>query len=54
MTVLWYRSLLSKKGHHVRGVLVAEHEPRDPSWRSLCDELGVLLIAAPKFDAIFD
>lgn len=44
--VLRYRQLLaSRTGRDVVAVLVAEHEPRDPSWRQLCDALSVLLVS---------
>ena len=42
--VLRYRQLLSALGHErVVAVLVPERQPRDPSWRKLCQELGVVL-----------
>jgi hypothetical protein len=50
--VLRYRNLLGQKGYSVEAVLVAEHTPRDPSWKALCEQLGVLLIAPPRFDAV--
>ena len=44
--VLRYRHRLDKLGHqHVLAVLVPEREPRDPSWRDLCDELGVIMLS---------
>ncbi|MDB5583793.1 MAG: hypothetical protein JWR80_8969 [Bradyrhizobium sp.] len=42
--VLRYRSVLSRRlNRPVRTVLMVEMEPLDPSWKSLCDELGVEL-----------
>jgi hypothetical protein len=43
--VLRYRHHLSALGHNrVVAVLVPERQPRDPSWRELCQELGVVLL----------
>jgi hypothetical protein len=53
--VLRYRSLLSAKGvAEVRAVLVAEHEPSDPSWRALCQEMGVVLLTPPGLSAALE
>lgn len=42
--VLRYRSLLGRGGQIVvRGVLMAERAPSDPSWRELCSDLGIEL-----------
>jgi hypothetical protein len=42
--VLRYRVLLKdQRQTEVRAVLVTEREPRDPSWRALCDSLAVTL-----------
>lgn len=51
--VLRYRSLLKKKqGGEVRAVLVAEREPADSSWRSLCAELGVTFAVPGDFASL--
>jgi len=43
--VLRYRQRLTALGHdRVVAVLVPEHQPRDPSWRELCRDLGVVLL----------
>jgi hypothetical protein len=52
--VLRYRDLLRRQGSLVTAVLVAERRPSDASWRRLCDELGVILIAPGDFDAVLD
>ena len=44
--VLRYRWLLGQRHDVVRAALVVEREPRDASWRSLCDDIGVVLITA--------
>jgi hypothetical protein len=49
--VLRYRSLLNERlRSDVRAVLIAETEPRDDSWRALCEEVGVVLVAGPDFE----
>jgi hypothetical protein len=50
--VLRYRSLLAQQHPTVRAVLVAEREPRDHSWRDLCEELGVLLVTPTDLSAL--
>ena len=50
--VLRYRNLLRQRGYSVEAVLVAEHMPRDSSWKALCEQLGVLLISPPRFDTV--
>jgi hypothetical protein len=52
--VLRYRNLLGQRGLRVRAVLVPERAPRDPSWSSLCEELGVLLVTPPYFEPLFE
>jgi hypothetical protein len=43
--VLRYRQHLLAHGHsRVVAVLVPERQPRDPSWRKLCHDLGVALL----------
>lgn len=42
--LLRYRSLLRRRYAAAAAVLVAEREPRDPSWRELCSELGITLV----------
>jgi hypothetical protein len=43
--VLRYRQRLSARGYdRVVAVLVPERQPRDPSWRELCQDLGVVLL----------
>ncbi len=55
--VLRYRQRLTELGHdRVVAVLVPERQPRDPSWRELCQDLGVVLLCrnelklAPSLD----
>jgi hypothetical protein len=55
--VLRYRQRLAALGHdRVVAVLVPERQPRDPSWRELCQDLGVVLLCrnelkrAPELD----
>jgi hypothetical protein len=44
--VLRNRHRLQGLGHaHVVAVLVPERAPRDPAWRELCQELGVVLLS---------
>jgi hypothetical protein len=51
--VLYYRHRLKELGHdRVVAVLVPERSPRDSSWMSLCDELGVQLMSGPDFERI--
>lgn len=48
--VLRNRHRLQALGHeHVVAVLVPERAPRDPSWRELCEELGVALLSRDDF-----
>jgi hypothetical protein len=48
--VLRYRGLLRTRWHgDVKAVLVPERDPRDESWRQLCDDLGVILTSPPEF-----
>jgi hypothetical protein len=43
--VLRYRQRLAALGHdRVVAVLVPERQPRDPSWRERCQDLGVVLL----------
>lgn len=43
--VLRYRQRLGTLGYqHVVAVLVPEREPRDPAWKKLCSDLGVVLL----------
>jgi hypothetical protein len=43
--VLRYKQRLAALGHdRVVAVLVPERQPRDPSWRELCQDLGVVLL----------
>jgi hypothetical protein len=49
--VLRYRQHLSALGHdRVVAVLVPERQPRDPSWRVLCQDLGVVLLCRNEFE----
>lgn len=49
--VLRYRQRLSALGHdRVVAVLVPERQPRDPSWRELCKEVGVVLLCRNEFE----
>lgn len=41
--LLRYRHLLAPRGL-VQAVLVIEHQPSDPTWETLCEELDILLI----------
>ena len=51
--VLHYRQRLSALGHdRVVAVLVPERQPRDPSWRELCEELGVVLLCRNEFERV--
>jgi hypothetical protein len=50
--VLRYRHRLQELGYpRVTAVLVPEHTPHDPTWISLCQQLGVILVAADGLDA---
>jgi hypothetical protein len=40
--VLWYAHKLGGSPQ-VKGVLVAERQPADPSWESLCADVGIIL-----------
>lgn len=51
--VLRYRSLLARSGRPVVAVLVAEHPPSDSTWRTLCAELSVTLVAPGDFGVLF-
>jgi hypothetical protein len=42
--LLRYRHRLSSIGHNARAVLMVEYEPTDAGWRTLCDELGIVLL----------
>jgi hypothetical protein len=49
--VLRYRYQLEKLGHHhVLAVLVPEREPRDPTWRDLCNKAGVIMLNGGELD----
>jgi hypothetical protein len=49
--VLRYRQRLSALGYdRVVAVLVPECQPRDPSWRELCQELGVVLLCRNELE----
>jgi hypothetical protein len=49
--VLRYRHRLEELGHRrVIAVLVAEREPCDPAWRSLCRSVGVALLSRGELD----
>lgn len=49
--VLRYRQCLSALGHdRVVAVLVPEREPRDSSWRELCQDLGVVLLCGNELE----
>jgi hypothetical protein len=49
--VLRYRQHLFTLGHHrVVAVLVPERQPRDPSWRELCQEVGVVLLCRNEIE----
>jgi hypothetical protein len=49
--VLRYRQRLSALGHdRVVAVLVPERQPHDPSWRELCQDLGVVLLCRTEFE----
>jgi hypothetical protein len=50
--VLRYRWMLGREHPNVSAVLVAEHEPRDPSWRLLCTDLGVTLVTPADTDTL--
>ncbi len=49
--VLRYRQRLSALGHdRVVAVLVPERQLRDPSWRELCQDLGVVLLCRNELE----
>src|ERR1700691_249939 len=49
--VLRYRQRLAALGHdRVVAVLVPERQPSDPSWRELCQEVGVVLLCRDEFE----
>jgi hypothetical protein len=49
--VLRYRQHLSALGHdRVVAVLVPERRPSDPSWRELCQDLGVVLLCGNELE----
>jgi hypothetical protein len=49
--VLRYRQRLMALRHdHVVAVLVPEHPLRDPTWRQLCQDLGVMLLCRDEFE----
>jgi hypothetical protein len=49
--VLRYRRRLSALGHdRVVAVLVPERQPCDPSWRELCQDLGVVLLCRNELE----
>ncbi len=49
--VLRYRQRLAALGHdRVVAVLVPERQPRDPSWRELCQDLGVVLLCRNELE----
>jgi hypothetical protein len=51
--VLRYRDLMkADRQADVRAVLVTEREPRDSSWRTLCNRLGIALVSAPDFQGV--
>jgi hypothetical protein len=47
--VLRYRHLISQRRKDVHALLVAEREPRDPSWSQLCEALDVVLAWPDRF-----
>jgi hypothetical protein len=53
--VLRYRQLLARRfaDREVVGVLAAEREPQDQSWRDLCSRLDVRLVWAANLDELF-
>ena len=50
--VLWYRHLLARYHSPVVAVLVAEREPANPEWKSLCRELKVRLAWQGAFERL--
>ncbi len=49
--VLRYRQTLVSIGYrHVTAVLVAEHIPKDLTWRDLCSDLGVILLGGDEIN----
>jgi hypothetical protein len=49
--VLRYKQRLTGLGHdRVVAVLVPEHQPRDSSWRELCQDLGVVLLCGNELE----
>ncbi len=51
--VLRYRDLLRNRYPKVEAFLVPEREPRDASWHSLCETLGIRLIPPNRFGELF-
>jgi hypothetical protein len=53
--VLRYRQRLTAlRSEGVVAVLVPERDPRDPSWRALCHELGVVLLCRNELERVPD
>jgi hypothetical protein len=48
---LRYRDRLEELGYpHVLALLVPEREPRDRSWRELCNKVGVIMLSRGELD----
>jgi hypothetical protein len=50
--LLRYRFRLAAQEGTAHAVLMVEHEPRDTTWKDLCDELGVVLAWPGHLDGI--
>jgi hypothetical protein len=50
--LLRYRNLLNQRYPTVRAVLMAERDPRDPSWAALCEELNVHLTSPKRVQSL--
>jgi hypothetical protein len=52
--VLRYRDRLRQHHEQVEAVLLIERETRDSSWRRLCEELTVRVVAAPDYQGLLN
>jgi hypothetical protein len=49
--LLRYRQALSALGYEIRTVVVAEHEPVDPTWAELLSEQNIQLVWPDQFSS---
>lgn len=52
--ILRYRQIMERLGRPVIGVLAVENEPTDPGWKTLCNDLGIVLVWPPRIASILD